>query len=412
MILMPISHKQKQILAFPYTKKYQALICDGAVRSGKTSIMTVSFVDWAMREFNNANFAICGKTVGSAIKNIVTPYMALTYHKDKYGISFNRADNKMTVRQGNKTNVFYIYGGKDESSYMLIQGITLAGVLLDEVALMSRSFVEQALARCSMDGARFWFNCNPDNPQHWFYTEWIQQSKKHKALHLHFLMTDNPSLSQDTLDRYENTYSGVFYDRYVRGMWIVAEGLVFPMFNKDFHVVKTEPRPYEKYYISMDYGIQNATAMGLWGLSNGVWYMVKEYYHSGRETNAQKTDDEYYTELVKLAGNLKIQRVIVDPSAASFITLVRRKGKFGVQQANNSVLDGIRETATALKQGKIKFNDCCTHMIREFGLYSWDAKSTEDKPIKDNDHMCDQCRYLVKTLGIATIKRKPYVESW
>ena len=406
---MPISKKQMQILAFPYTKNYQALICDGAVRSGKTSIMTIAFIDWAMRDFDNTNFAICGKTVGSAIKNIVLPYMALSYAK-KYSISFLRNDNKLIVSQGGKANTFYVYGGKDESSYMLIQGITLAGVLFDEVALMTRSFVEQALARClSFKNRRYWFNCNPDNPNHWFYLEWIKQPEKHKVLHLHFLMSDNPILDEETIEEAKNTWSGVFYDRYILGRWVLAEGLIYSMFNKDYHVVKAEPRPYEKYYISMDYGTQNATAMGLWGLSSGMWYMIKEYYHSGRETNNQKTDDEYYTELVKLAGGYDIKRVIIDPSAASFITLIRRKGKFTVQQADNAVLDGIRETATALQQGLVMFNDCCVNMIREFGLYAWDTKSTSDKPIKDNDHMSDQFRYLVKTLRIAVPKRKSLI---
>ena len=197
---MGISPKQKQILAFSYTKNYQALICDGSVRSGKTSIMTVAFVDWAMREFNNTNFIIGGKTVGSAIKNIVAPYMALHYSQERYKIHFTRSDNKMIVRDGHIVNTFYIYGGKDESSYMLVQGITAAGAFLDEVALHTRSFVEQVLARClSYKNRRYWFNCNPDNPNHWFYEEWILQPEKHRALHLHFLMTDNPILDEDTV---------------------------------------------------------------------------------------------------------------------------------------------------------------------------------------------------------------------
>lgn len=398
---MGISPKQKQILAFPYTKKYQALLCDGAVRSGKTSIMTVAFVDWAMREFNNTNFAICGKTVGSAIKNIIVPYMALGYAQKRYSIHFTRSDNKMIVRCGTVQNVFYIYGGKDESSYMLIQGITLAGVLLDEVALMTRSFVEQALARClSHKNRRYWFNCNPDNPNHWFYEEWILQPEKHKALHLHFLMADNPILDEETIQEAENTWSGVFYQRYVLGQWVKAEGLVYPMFNQEFHVVPTEPRPYSEYQVSMDYGTMNPTSMGLWGKADGIWYRIKEYYHSGRDTHQQKTDAEYYDELEKLLGDIKPRRIIIDPSAASFITLVLRKNKYTVVHADNAVLDGIRYTATALSKGKVKINDCCKAAIKEFGLYSWDQKSNEDKPIKENDHCMDDIRYFVKLNGL------------
>lgn len=398
-----ISPKQKKILAFPYSG-YDALICDGAVRSGKTSIMIVAFIDWAMREFSNQRFGICGKTVDSATKNIITPYISMTYAKERYTLRWRRSDKILEVSRGPVRNYFEIFGGKDESSFMLIQGRTLAGVLMDEVALMPQSFVQQAMARCSVDGARLWFSCNPDNPNHWFYLNWIQKHKERNALYLRFSMDDNPSLSQKILEQYKNRYTGVFYDRYIRGLWVAAEGLIYPMYD---NTVPTEPRPYEKYVISMDYGIQNPTAMGLWGLCEGVWYVVKEYYHSGRETNQQKTDQQYYDQLVKLAGDLPIWRVIIDPSAASFITLVNQKRKFTVLKAKNDVLEGIQHTAQCLSDGKIMVNDCCKRMIQEFGLYRWDEKSNEDKPIKENDHAMDMTRYFVETMGIWR-KKTPY----
>ena len=238
------STKQLQILAFAKLD-FDMLICDGAIRSGKTSIMTVAFIDWAMQSFNECNLAICGKTVGSAIKNIVKPYMALTYAREKYDIKFNRSENVLTVKWRNKRNLFYIYGGKDESSYTLIQGITLAGVLLDEVALMVQSFVEQAMARCSVEGSRFWVNCNPETPSHWFYRRYIcESSDEHKEMlnsdalkimHLHFLMEDNPSLSERMIARYKAQYTGVFYQKYIEGKWVRAEGAVFPEFAENPH---------------------------------------------------------------------------------------------------------------------------------------------------------------------------------
>lgn len=391
-----ISPKQKKILAFPYSG-YDALICDGAVRSGKTSIMIVAFIDWAMREFSNQRFGICGKTVDSATKNIVTPYISMTYAKERYTLRWRRSDKILEVSRGAVRNYFEIFGGKDESSFMLIQGRTLAGVLMDEVALMPQSFVQQAMARCSVDGARLWFSCNPDNPNHWFYLNWIQKHKERNALYLRFSMEDNPSLSQKILEQYKNRYTGVFYDRYIRGLWVAAEGLIYPMYD---NTAPTEERPYEKYVVSMDYGIQNPTAMGLWGLCDGVWYQVKEYYHSGRETNEQKTDQQYYDELVKLAGDLPIWRLIIDPSASSFIALVNQKKRFTILKANNDVLDGIQHTAQCLSEGKIKVNDCCKRTIQEYGLYRWDEKSAEDKPIKENDHAMDMTRYFVNTMGI------------
>ena len=234
-----ISSKQQKILAFPYSS-YDALICDGAVRSGKTSIMMWAFVDWAMREFSGQRFGICGKTVDSAAKNIVVPFISMSLAKKKYTMRWRRSDKILEVSRGPVKNYFEVFGGKDESSFALIQGRTLAGVLLDEVVLMPESFVNQALTRCSVDGAKIWFSCNPGSPQHWFYLDWIQRRQERNALYLHFEMTDNPGLSEKTLQRYQAMFSGVFYDRYVRGLWVLAEGLIYPMFT-DNSIVDAVP---------------------------------------------------------------------------------------------------------------------------------------------------------------------------
>ena len=402
---MAISDKQKKILAFPYSN-YDAIICDGAVRSGKTSIETWAFVKWAMESFDNQRFGICGKTVDSAQKNIIVPFISMTLAKEIYTLKWRRADKVLEViSKDGKRNYFEVFGGKDESSFMLIQGRTLAGVLLDEVALMPESFVNQALARCSVDGAKIWFSCNPGSPQHWFYKNWIMRRAERNALYLQFAMTDNPSLSQKTLERYKNMYSGVFYDRYIRGLWVVAEGLVYPMFN---NVVPTVPRKYDTYYIGMDYGILNPTAMLLVGHCDGVWYVVKEFYHSGRETNQQKTDAEYYVDLKQLAGNLTIKRLIVDPSAASFITLVEKEHQFKIWDADNTVIEGIQHVAQCIADKKLMVNDCCKRTIQEFGLYRWDETAPEDKVIKENDHAMDALRYVIQTAGIW---RKPTTQT-
>ena len=404
-----ISPKQKKILAFPYSS-YDALICDGAVRSGKTSIMMVAFIDWAMREFSGQRFGICGKTVDSATKNIIIPYISMYYAKQRYTLRWRRSDKLLEVKRGSVTNWFEVFGGKDESSQDLIQGRTFAGVLLDEVVLMPQSFVNQALARCSVDGARLWFSCNPGSPQHWFYTEWIKKHSERNALYLHFAMTDNPSLSEKTLERYRSQYSGVFYDRYILGKWVLAEGLVYPMFGPDC-ISDTIVDPCERYVISMDYGIQNPTAMILWGKQGDTWYALKEFYHSGRETGAQKTDQQYYDELEKLAGDLPVDFLIVDPSATSFIALVRQNHRFKVRKAINDVVDGIQKTAACLSNGKIKICACCERSIQEFGLYSWDDKAVEDTPIKENDHAMDAIRYFVNTMGIWR-QKSDYTPLW
>lgn len=389
-----ISPKQKKILAFPYSK-YDAIICDGAVRSGKTSLMMWAFVGWAMENFSGQSFGICGKTVDSCTKNIIVPFTVMALAKEKYILRWRRSHKILEVRRGAVTNYFEVFGGKDESSYTLIQGRTLAGVLLDEVVLMPRSFVEQALTRCSVDGAKLWFSCNPDNPMHWFYTDWIKRAQERNALYLHFEMTDNPGLSQKTLERYQTMFSGVFYDRYVRGKWCVAEGLVYDFGEEQI----TDDIPQNgEYYISVDYGTLNPFSAGLWCIDGGKAVRIAEYYYSGRDSKVQKTDEDYCDAIIKLAGGKPVRSVIVDPSAASFITALRRRGNFSVREAKNDVLDGIRLTYRMLKNGQIKIHRNCKDAIREFGLYRWDDKSTTDKPIKENDHAMDDIRYFANTI--------------
>lgn len=391
-----ISEKQMKILAFPYTK-YEAIICDGAIRSGKSSIMMWAFVKWGMMNFDGQRFAICGKSVDSCIKNVIQPFLAMSLARETYRLRWRRIDKVLEVQNGNITNLFEVFGGKDESSFALIQGRTLAGVLLDEVALQPRSFVEQALARCSVSGSRFWFNCNPGPPSHWFYQEWIKQTKRHKALHLHFLLEDNPALDPEIVERYKNTYAGVFYRRYILGEWCVADGLVYPMFDKSKHIA-TEQHSGGVYYISIDYGTLNPTAMGLWQLRNGKAVMLKEYYYDGRKQKRQKTDEEYTDDLEAFAEGYQIERVIVDPSAASFKETLRRRGKFAVMDANNAVLDGIRLTGSLLLAGRILFDASCENTFDEFGSYCWDEKKETDAVVKESDHAMDMIRYFVYTI--------------
>jgi len=393
-----LSPKQAEIFTFPH-EQYDALICDGAVRSGKTVMMSISFVEWAMNEFDGCNFGICGKTVRAAERNIIMPLIQTKSIRKKYDISYTRSVSLMTIKHKGRVNYFYIFGGKDESSYELIQGITLCGVLFDEVALMPQSFVEQAIARTlSVDSSKLWFNCNPNNPRHWFYLDWVLQPEAHNAKHLHFLMDDNPALTPKAIEKAKASFTGVFYDRYILGKWVASEGLIYPDVANGQGIVSPEERNYVKYYISIDYGTLNPFSAGLWGLCKGVWYRFDEYYHSGRETRQQLTDGDYYTEIEKLAGNKILGAIIIDPSAASMIAEIKKHGRFRVVPANNEVIDGIRETAAAFKQGKIKVSENCSGAVSEFSSYCWDDKKQEDKPIKENDHAMDEIRYFVNTV--------------
>lgn len=408
MTLSKLSPKQKMIFKWCHmstTKdKYDAIICDGAVRSGKTVCMIVSYIIWAMRYFDGATFGICGKSVQSAERNIIVPLQQSDDLSAYFEITYTRSLKLLTVSQGEQRNYFYVFGGKDESSAALIQGITLSGVLLDEVALMPESFVNQAIARTlSVPIAKLWFNCNPESPSHWFYKEWVEHPARHNALRLHFLMEDNPILTPKEIEKAESMYSGVFRDRYILGLWKIAEGLVYPNFSKEKNVTDDIPE-HGVRYISIDYGTHNPFSAGLWVVTNGKAYREKEYYHSGRDTNILKTDEEYYEELCKLAGDYPIREIIIDPSASSFIECIRRHGKYRVRHAVNDVLNGIHNTATLLDNQKVFISPTCKDCIREFEQYAWDDKANEDKVIKENDHAMDDVRYFVNTVLVRQLR--------
>ena len=372
-----------------------AIVCDGAVRSGKTMAMGLSFLLWAMLCFQNQRFGLCGKTIASLRRNVLSELLP---RLTELGMTWQekKSENLLTVRFQGRENQFYLFGGRDESSAALIQGITFAGVLLDEAALMPRSFVDQACARCSVAGSRLWFNCNPAGPNHWFYKTWIVEAEKRNCLRLHFTMEDNPSLTPAIRERYQRMYTGVFFQRYILGQWVQAEGRVYDFFTQE--MVGTAPEHCDKWYISCDYGTVNPMSMGLWGRSGGVWYRVKEFYFDSRVQMRQMTDGEYARELEKLAGGREITAVIVDPSAASFLELLRQQG-WRVQKANNDVLSGIRLTSDCLKSGKIVICQGCEDCLREMECYVWDLREGRgDRVRKEHDHAMDDMRYFTATV--------------
>lgn len=396
------SKKQEKIMAFPYTS-YDALICDGAVRSGKTSVMSLSFFRWAMLTFTGQAFAFCGKSVGAVERNIVTPLLAVGWVRTRFCVRYHRGDHVVIARDGDRENRFYLFGGKDESSYALIQGITLAGVLLDEVALMPRSFVEQALARCSVRGSKFWFNCNPENPLHWFRQEWILKAPERNALHLHFLMDDNPGLDEDTRRRYRSMYSGVFYQRYILGRWVMSEGLIYDMFDQTENVYQRAPasmRHRAQRFITCDYGTTNPCVFLDIYDDGEIIRVEREYRWDSRKERRQKTDQEYADDFMEFMGK-DWCTVLVDPSAASFIVALRQRGVY-VREAANEVLDGIRKVGTLFQRRALLVNEAhCMGLIGELGTYLWDEKAAlrgEEKPVKQQDHGPDALRYFVNSL--------------
>lgn len=400
---MGISPKQKQILQFPYSK-YDALICDGSIRAGKTVFMGLSFILWAMGNFNNQSFGISGKSVGSVERNVLKPLQSIQYLRQNFLMHYNRSDHMLTVRRGNKMNDFYLFGGKDEGSYQLVQGVTLAGFFFDEVALQPQSFVNQALARCSVDGRKYFFNCNPENPMHWFRREWLLQLDRQNAMHIHFTLDDNPGLPEHIKEGYKRMYSGVFYKRYIEGLWVMAEGVIYDMFDANLNVYRPDNRPVDLFWtgsrvIAVDYGTTNPTRFLDTYEYDGRIFVDREYDWDSRMQFRQKTDEEYADDLVAFMGDTSCP-VVVDPSAASFIAALNQRGVY-VIAADNEVLDGIRKVASLLQNRRILICSECVRLLDEMGTYSWDEKAAqrgEERPIKTADHSCDALRYRINML--------------
>ena len=394
-----ISPKQAKILAFPYSK-YDALICDGAVRSGKTSIMMWAFVRWAMENFSGQRFGVCGRTVDSCTKNIIVPFTAMSLAKERYIIRWRRGDKVMEVRRGAVTNYFEVFGGKDEASYTLIQGRTLAGVLLDEVVLMPRSFVEQALARCSVDGARLWVSCNPGSPHHWFYQEWIKRSRERNALYLHFEMTDNPGLSKRTLERYENMYAGIFYDRYVRGLWVAAEGIVYKDFANDtekyligdpLEWAKQNGTSFSIISIGVDFGgTKSATKFQATGITKDFRVVaLEEEYIKNEEIDPNALNRRFATFCQLITSKYGYSQTRADSAETVLIRGLdhtAQKMHLGTQVKNAmklQITDRIRLVVLLMKQGRFKVSRNCPHLIDAMQTAIYDPDKFEDERLDD-----------------------------
>lgn len=411
----PFSRRQRQVMNWwmkdsPVNGR-NGIIADGAIRSGKTVAMSLGFVFWAMDSFDEQNFIMAGKTIGSFRRNVLTN-LKLMLSSRGYRWRHHLAENTLEVSRNGRINYFYMFGGKDESSQDLIQGITAAGAFFDEVALMPESFVNQATGRCSVTGSKFWFNCNPAGPMHWFKVKWIDQRQEKELVYLHFTMEDNLSLDEAVKTRYRSMYAGVFFLRYIKGMWAVAEGLVYTMCT-DQNYYTDEERPIAlksiaQKYIAVDYGTTNPCVfLEIWDDGQTVW-VDREYRWDSRSEEArrsphpQKTDAQYADDMAEFMGAAPEDQctIIVDPSAASFITELRNRG-FYVRSADNEVLDGIRVVATLLAQRNIRIHKLCKGLQSEMQSYVWDEKAAErgeEKPVKQLDHGCDALRYYCYTI--------------
>lgn len=358
----------------------------GAVRSGKTYADFYVIPKRIRARIGLPGLAfIFGVSKSTIERNILEPMRSI------WGDRYVGEINSENVAQLFGETV-YCLGCEKVSQVAKIRGASIKYAYGDEVAEWNPDVFKLLQSRLDKEYSVFDGSLNPESPLHWLKGFLESDADIYQQ---HYTIFDNPFLPPSFVKNLCHEYEGtIFYNRYILGEWTLAEGLVYPNFN---NIVPTVERKYLKYIVSMDYGIQNATAIILWGLFEGTWYGIREYYHSGRETNEQKTDEEYYAELEKLTGGLPIDRIIIDPSAASFIALIRRKGKFKVRNASNAVIEGIMHVSSCLVDGTIAFNDCCKRTVQEFGLYSWKPDSPKDEPIKENDHAMDAVRYFVET---------------
>lgn len=389
-------------------KDKTGIIADGAIRSGKTVSMALSYMLWSITTFNGQNFGLCGKTVGSFKRNVwvwLKPVLIFRGFRIKKATEIG--ENVFQIFYRGHNNYYYIFGGKDEGSQDLVQGLTAAGMFFDEVALMPESFVNQATGRCSVEGSKWWFNCNPESPMHYFKVNWVDKAKEKNLLLLHFTMDDNPSLSEEMKARYRASYFGVFFKRFILGLWVMADGAIYDMWNDDLLFDDADlphgiVHGYQgRRYIGIDYGTTNPMVfLDVRDDGKTLWF-INEYHYSSKDKGKQQTDSEYADDLIKFIGDEPYERIILDPSAASFKAELRKRG-LKVKDADNEVLDGIRMTASmmGLKLLRVHRNNC-PYFQKEVGAYIWDAKAAErgeEKPVKQSDHVMDGARYIVKTM--------------
>lgn len=399
----PFSKKQRKVLNWwcrsSPVRDYNGIIADGAIRSGKSVAMSLSFVIWAMSEFEACNFAMCGKTIGSFRRNVLF-WLKLMLRSRGYSVTEQRTENLVIVRRGSIENYFYVFGGKDERSQDLIQGITLAGVFFDEVALMPESFVNQATGRCSVDGSKFWFNCNPGSPSHWFKTGWIDKRQDKRLLYLHFTMDDNLSLSEAVKERYRGMYTGVFFKRYILGEWKSADGVIYRQFADDPErfILDEVPADIIIGTMGLDFGGNGSAHAGcLVGITRGYRSIVilDEYYRKEVIDPGTLTDDVCGF-VQRSQAQCRATSIWCDSAETTLIKGIRtevfaRHIPVEVRNARKGeIIDRIRLCDMLMSQGRFFILRRCRHTIAALSEAVWDGKSpTKDRRLDDGSTNID-----------------------
>ena len=377
-------------------------LLEGSVSSGKTWISLVLWAFWVKTMPDDGLYMMCAKSLTTLKRNCLLLLQELV-GENNFTFSVPAKEGQLFGRK------VLFEGANDARSEAKIRGLTLQGAYCDELTQFPQDFYTMLLSRLRKPGAKLFATTNPDSPSHWLKANYIDRKDELDFLDVKFLLDDNTTLPADYVENIKREYTGIFYERFILGNWMLAEGLIYPMYRD---AISPPPDDWEsraeQMYLSIDYGTLNAFAALLWAKIDGVSYAVDGYYYSGRTEGATKTDEEYADEIDKRFGRFGNEwsklRVIVDPSAASFIAELRRHKKYLVMQAKNAVLDGIRETASAMAQGKIKISPTLKDWQREAEGYVWDNSSGEDRPVKVEDHYMDSMRYYVATTYVVAKK--------
>lgn len=400
--MVKFTDKQRELMQMWRNGELKRInLLEGSVSSGKTWVSLVLWAFWVTSMPRDGLYLMCAKSLTTLKRNCLILLEELV-GQNNFNYSLSTKEGILFGRR------VILEGANDIRAESKIRGVTLQGAYCDELTQFPEDFFAMLLSRLRLPGAKLIATTNPDRPSHWLKEGYIDRADRLDLLDIKFTIDDNTMLPADYVEAIKREYTGVYYERFILGLWTLAQGLIYPMYQEALG--KPPDKQADKCLLALDYGTQNAFAAGLWEKYGDVWYMTREYYYSGRDSGQQKTDEEYAQDLDRVFADIrpgKTLTVIIDPSAASFIALLRKRNhRYKVLKADNDVANGIRETATAMKTGKIKISLDCVNWKKEIQGYVWDEKSGEDRPVKENDHMMDAMRYFVKTMHIAKVREK------
>lgn len=401
----PYTEKQLMLMRLWQGNQLKRInILEGSVSSGKTWISLVLWAFWVrtMPDDPGSLYLMSARSLTTLKRNCLLLLQSLVGEKN-FTFTISSKEGWLFGRH------ILLEGANDSQAEAKIRGLTLQGAYVDEITKVPEDFFAMLLSRLRKTGAKLIGTTNPDKPSHWLKEGYLERESELSLLSIKFLIDDNTTLPKEYIESIKKEYTGVFYSRFILGNWTLAEGLIYPMYMDAIEECPNEPP--EDYRLSIDYGTMNAFAALLWEKHGNVWYASHGYYYSGRDSGTTKTDEEYGKDLTAMVmegtqGRVSSIKTIIDPSAASFIALLRRQGLYRVISADNAVLDGIRETASAMKMGLIKIDPSIKEWKREMEGYVWDDSGGEERPVKVDDHYCDATRYFVKTMYLVPKERK------